>query len=262
MYLLTWFAIGIVVGFGIWLLSGITIIYQHERGIKYRLGKMIKQVDPGLHFIFRGIEKIRKYSMRNIALEIPRQSVISQDSIPIEVSAVVYFRISDPKTIALKVENYRYAISQLAQVILLSVIGEIALNELLGQRKKVTERVRATMVDMAKDWGIEIGTVSLKDIEVPRNMKRILASCAEAERTKKAQLITADGEIAAAKKLKRAARELSSPEALQLRLYQNFKDIAKESRTTTILPIPIRLFSALESGIKQINHSEVQSKRR
>lgn len=246
----------LISGFGVagvvYLLVGVEIIYQYQGGVKYRWGRLIKDLSPGLHFAFPGLERIKKYNLRVLTLEVPKQSTISQDNIPLEVNAVVNFKVRDPSTVATRVENFKYAVSELSQVAVLNLVGANELNTLLSERKKVANQIQQWLMDEVQDWGIEIKGVAIRDIEIPKDMKKAIAAQAEAERKKKAQVIRAQAEIESNQKLNQAAQQLGSDStSLQLRLYQTLREIASQSKTNTVFPIPMELLQTFSQQMKQ-----------
>jgi len=224
--------------------SAIKILREYERGVIFRLGRLIGAKGPGLIFIIPGIDKLLKVSLRLVTLDIPPQDVITRDNISIKVNAVVYFRVLDPNKAVVEVENYLYATSQLAQTTLRSVVGQADLDELLSQRDKINLKLQDILDKHTEPWGIKVSLVETKQVDLPENMQRAIARQAEAEREKRAKIIHAEGEYQAAEKLTQAANVISvNPTALQLRFLQTLAEIATEKNSTLIFPVPIDIIS-------------------
>ena len=225
--------------------SAVKILREYERGVIFRLGRLIGAKGPGIIFIIPGVDKLLRISLRLVTLDIPPQDVITRDNISIKVNAVVYFRVMDPNKAVVEVENYLYATSQLAQTTLRSVVGQADLDELLSQRDKINLRLQDILDKHAEPWGIKVSLVETKQVDLPENMQRAIAKQAEAEREKRAKIIHAEGEYQAAEKLTQAANVISvNPTALQLRFLQTLAEIATEKNSTTIFPVPIDIISA------------------
>ena len=220
--------------------SAIKILREYERGVIFRLGRLIGAKGPGLIFIIPGIDKLLRISLRLVTLDIPPQDVITRDNISIKVNAVVYFRVIDPNKAVVEVENYLYATSQLAQTTLRSVVGQADLDELLSQRDKINLKLQDILDKHTEPWGIKVSLVETKQVDLPENMQRAIAKQAEAEREKRAKIIHAEGEFQAAEKLTQAANVISvNPTALQLRFLQTLAEVATEKNSTIIFPVPI-----------------------
>jgi regulator of protease activity HflC (stomatin/prohibitin superfamily) len=225
--------------------SAIKILREYERGVIFRLGRLIGAKGPGIIFIIPGVDKLMRISLRLVTLDIPPQDVITRDNISIKVNAVVYFRVMDPNKAVVEVENYLYATSQLAQTTLRSVVGQADLDELLSQRDKINMKLQDILDKHTEPWGIKVSLVETKQVDLPENMQRAIARQAEAEREKRAKIIHAEGEFQAAEKLTQAANVISTnPTALQLRFLQTLAEIAVEKNSTTIFPVPIDILSA------------------
>jgi len=225
--------------------SAIKILREYERGVIFRLGRLIGAKGPGIIFIIPGVDKLMRISLRLVTLDIPPQDVITRDNISIKVNAVVYFRVMDPNKAVVEVENYLYATSQLAQTTLRSVVGQADLDELLSQRDKINLKLQDILDRHTEPWGIKVSLVETKQVDLPENMQRAIAKQAEAEREKRAKIIHAEGEFQAAEKLTQAANVISvNPVALQLRFLQTLAEIAVEKNSTTIFPVPIDIISA------------------
>jgi regulator of protease activity HflC (stomatin/prohibitin superfamily) len=224
--------------------SAIKILREYERGVIFRLGRLIGAKGPGIIFIIPGVDKLMRISLRLVTLDIPPQDVITHDNISIKVNAVVYFRVLDPNKAVVEVENYLYATSQLAQTTLRSVVGQADLDELLSQRDKINLKLQDILDKHTEPWGIKVSLVETKQVDLPENMQRAIARQAEAEREKRAKIIHAEGEFQAAEKLTQAANVISTnPTALQLRFLQTLAEIATEKNSTTIFPVPIDIIS-------------------
>jgi regulator of protease activity HflC (stomatin/prohibitin superfamily) len=224
--------------------SAIKILKEYERGVIFRLGRLIGAKGPGIIFIIPGVDKLMRISLRLVTLDIPPQDVITRDNISIKVNAVVYFRVMDPNKAVVEVENYLYATSQLAQTTLRSVVGQADLDELLSQRDKINLKLQDILDKHTEPWGIKVSLVETKQVDLPENMQRAIARQAEAEREKRAKIIHAEGEYQAAEKLTQAANVISvNPTALQLRFLQTLAEIATEKNSTTIFPVPIDIIS-------------------
>jgi regulator of protease activity HflC (stomatin/prohibitin superfamily) len=224
--------------------SAIKILREYERGVIFRLGRLIGAKGPGIIFIIPGVDKLMRISLRLVTLDIPPQDVITHDNISIKVNAVVYFRVMDPNKAVVEVENYLYATSQLAQTTLRSVVGQADLDELLSQRDKINLKLQDILDKHTEPWGIKVSLVETKQVDLPENMQRAIARQAEAEREKRAKIIHAEGEFQAAEKLTQAANVISTnPTALQLRFLQTLAEIATEKNSTTIFPVPIDIIS-------------------
>ena len=227
------------------LLSSLRILWEYERGVVFRLGKLTRAKGPGLVFLVPyGFERMRKMDLRIIALDIAPQDTITKDNVSCTVNAVVYFRVVDPAKAVVEVEDYYFATSQIAQTTLRSVVGQSELDELLAQRERINEIVRR-IIDLETDpWGIEVTSVEIKDIDLPKEMKRAMAKQAEAERERRGKVIAAEGEFQASRKLASAAQTLSEhPTALQLRFLQTVVEVAAENNSTTLFPVPVDLFT-------------------
>jgi regulator of protease activity HflC (stomatin/prohibitin superfamily) len=225
--------------------SAIKILREYERGVIFRLGRLIGAKGPGIIFIIPGVDKLLRISLRLVTLDIPPQDVITHDNISIKVNAVVYFRVMDPNKAVVEVENYLYATSQLAQTTLRSVVGQADLDELLSQRDKINLKLQDILDKHTEPWGIKVSLVETKQVDLPENMQRAIARQAEAEREKRAKIIHAEGEFQAAEKLTQAANVISAnPTALQLRFLQTLAEISTEKNSTTIFPVPIDIISA------------------
>jgi regulator of protease activity HflC (stomatin/prohibitin superfamily) len=228
-----------------YVLSSLRVLNQYERGVVFFLGKYTNTKGPGLIFVPTVLSRMKRVSMRVVALDIPPQEVITRDNISVTVNAVLYFRVSDPALAIMEIQDYLYATGQLAQTTLLSVLGQVELDELLADRRKVNELLRQIIDERTDFWGVEISAVEIKDVQLPETMRRAIAKQAEAERERRAKVINAQGELQASATLAEAARVMSTqPASLQLRYLQTVTEIATENNSTTIFPIPIDMLSA------------------
>ncbi len=224
--------------------SAIKILREYERGVVFRLGRVIKTKGPGLIILIPVIDKMVKVSLRLVAMDVPSQDVITRDNVSIKVNAVIYFRVMEPTKATVEVENFLFATSQLAQTTLRSVCGQVELDDLLAEREKINTQLQ-NILDLHTDpWGIKVTTVEVKHIDLPEDMQRSMARQAEAERERRAKVINAEGEFQAASRLAEAAEIIHKhPEALQLRYLQTLREISSESNSTTLFPIPIDLIT-------------------
>jgi len=225
--------------------SAIKILREYERGVIFRLGRLIGAKGPGVIFIIPGVDKLLRISLRTVALEIPPQDVITRDNISLKVNAVVYFRVIDPNKAVVGIENYLYATSQLAQTTLRSVIGQSQLDELLSERDKVNLELQDILDKHTEPWGIKVSLVETKQVDLDTDMQRAIARQAEAERERRAKVIHAEGEAQAAAKLAEAANIISRyPAAMHLRFLQTLTEVGAENNSTVIVPLPIDLLAA------------------
>lgn len=225
------------------LMSAVKILKEYERGVIFRLGRVIKTKGPGLIILIPVIDKIVRVSLRIVVMDVPAQDVITKDNVSIKVNAVVYFRVMNPTNATIEVENYLFATSQLAQTTLRSVCGQVELDELLSERDKINTELQSILDKHTDPWGIKVSTVEVKHIDLPQEMQRAMAKQAEAERDRRAKVINAEAEYQAADRLADAAQIISkNPEALQLRYLQTLREISAENNSTTLFPIPIDLF--------------------
>jgi regulator of protease activity HflC (stomatin/prohibitin superfamily) len=221
----------------------VKILNEYERGVIFRLGRLIASKGPGIIFLIPLIDKMKRVSLRLITLDIPPQDVITRDNVSLKVNAVVYYRIMDPNNAVVEVEDYAYATSQLAQTSLRSVCGQAELDELLAEREKISVHLQEILDKDTDPWGIKVSKVEIKHIDLPPEMQRAMAKQAEAERERRAKVIHAEGEFQASAKLSEAAEVISKdPTALQLRYLQTLAEIATEKNSTILFPIPIDLF--------------------
>jgi len=228
----------------LFLSAAIKILREYERGVVFRLGRVLKSTKgPGLVIIIPIIDKLIRVSLRLVAMDVPPQDVITKDNVSIKVNAVIYFRVMEPNNAIIEVENYLFATSQLAQTTLRSVCGQVELDELLSERDKINTTLQTILDKHTDPWGIKVSNVEVKHIDLPQEMQRAMAKQAEAERERRAKVINADGEHQAAGKLAEAAKIIEDyPYALQLRYLQTLREVSAESNSTTLFPIPIDLF--------------------
>ena len=222
--------------------AAIKILREYERGVIFRLGRLIGAKGPGIIFIIPGVDKLLRISLRTVALEIPPQDVITRDNISLKVNAVVYFRVVDPNKAVVQVENYLYATSQLAQTTLRSIIGQSQLDELLSERDKINLQLQDLLDKQTEPWGIKVSLVETKQVDLATEMQRAIARQAEAERERRAKVIHAEGEAQAAERLAAAANIISvHPAAMHLRFLQTLSEVSTEKNSTMILPLPLDL---------------------
>ncbi|MBK5192083.1 MAG: slipin family protein [Flavobacteriaceae bacterium] len=225
--------------FGLFLLSGIRIVFEYKRALKFRFGKYIKILKPGFRWIIPIVETVQIVDIRVITINILSQEVMTKDNVPCSIDGVVFFRINDPEKAVLEVEEYNYAIAQLSQAALRDVCGKVELDTILSKREEMGDNIKDNVEEETRVWGIEIVGMKIKDIQLPENMKRMMAGQAEAERSRRSQIILALAEEQAAGKLLEAGKLIDqSPSAIKLRLYQTLSDIAAEKNSTIIFPFP------------------------
>lgn len=233
------------------LMNAIRILREYERGVVFRLGRLITIKGPGIIFLIPVIDKMVKVSLRTLVLDVPPQDVITQDNVSIKVNAVVYFRVIQPQKSIVEVENYLMATSQLSQTTLRSVLGQSDLDDLLSQREKINQKLQQIIDAHTEPWGIKVSNVEVKQIDLPQEMQRAMAKQAEAERERRSKVIAAEGEFQASQRLSDAARILSEqPSALTLRYLQTLREIATEKNSTTIFPVPIDLLKPFLGKVK------------
>jgi len=226
----------------VYLLSVIHILREYERGVVFRLGRVLSAPKgPGIILVFWPIDRIVRVDLRTITMDVPPQDVITRDNVTCRVNAVTYFRVVDPSRAVIQVENYLYATAQLAQTTLRSVLGEHDLDDLLSQREKLNMNLQEKLDRDTDVWGIKVSKVEIKAVDLPQEMQRAMARQAEAERERRAKIIHADGELQAAQKLHEAATVLAEPAALQLRYLQTLTEIGVEKNTTIVFPIPMEV---------------------
>jgi len=223
----------------------IKILNEYERGVVFRLGRISAVKGPGLIILIPWIDQMVRVDLRTITLNVPPQDVISRDNVTIKVNAVVYFRVVEPNRAVIEVENYLIATSELAQTTLRSVLGQVELDELLASRESINHRLQTNLDGQTEPWGVKVTHVEVKQIDLPAEMQRAMAKQAEAERERRAKIISAEGELQASQKLAEAAQVMEkSPVSLQLRYLQTIREISSENSTNTIIPLPIELLKA------------------
>ena len=232
--------------------NAIRILREYERGVIFRLGRLIAVKGPGIIFLIPIVDKMVKVSLRTVVLDVPPQDVITKDNVSIKVNAVVYFRVVQPEKSIVEVENFLFATSQLSQTTLRSILGQSELDELLSERDKINAKLQSIIDQHTEPWGIKVSNVEVKQIDLPVEMQRAMAKQAEAERERRAKIVHAEGELQASQKLADAAQIIQThPMALQLRYLQTLTEIASEKNSTTIFPIPIDLISMFLDAIKK-----------
>ncbi len=232
----------------LFLSSAIRILREYERGVVFRLGRILKAKGPGLILLIPVIDKMVKISMRIIALDVPSQDVITKDNVSVQVNAVIYYRVVDPVNAVIQVENYNFATSQLAQTTLRSVCGARELDEILVHRAELNNQIQEILDEHTDAWGIKVTNVEIKYIDLPQEMQRAMARQAEAERDRRSKVINAEGEFQASRRLTDAAKVISRyPQALQLRYLQTMREMTYESKASTIIPVPLEMFKYIAS---------------
>ncbi len=225
--------------------AAVKVVQEYERGVIFRLGRLVGAKGPGLFFIIPFIDRMAKVDLRTVTLDIPSQEAITRDNVTVRVNAVAYFRVVDPEAAIVKVENYLRATSLIAQTTMRSVLGQSELDELLSKREEINQRLQQIIDEQTAPWGVKVSVVEVRDVELPQTMQRAMARQAEAERDKRAKVIHAEGEFMAAQQLSEAANIISAaPSALQLRYLQTLSDISSDQSRTIIFPLPMDLINA------------------
>jgi len=240
----------------VYLLSSIKILNEYERGVIFRLGKLLpKPKGPGIILVFAPIDRMMRVGLRTIVMDVPPQDVITRDNVSVKVNAVVYFRVMDPLKAIVEVESYNYATSQLAQTTLRSVLGEVELDDLLSARERLNQQLQGILDAHTDPWGIKVSAVAVKHVDLPADMQRAMARQAEAEREKRAKIIHAEGEYQASAQLSNAAGVIAAePMTITLRYLQTLTEIAAEKNSTIIFPLPIELLHLLK--LKEVKEAE------
>lgn len=234
------------------IVNSIRIVKEYERGVIFRLGRIIGAKGPGLFFVIPFIDKMFKISLRTVTMDVPVQEVITKDNIPVKVNAVAYFRVMDPVKAVAEVENYALATSQISQTTLRSVVGQVTLDELLSERDKINISLQKIIDQQTDPWGIKVSIVEIKDVQIPEQMQRAIAHQAEAERDRRAKIINAEGEYQAAQKISEAAKIIQQePAALQLRYLHTLTEISADKNSTIIFPLPIEFFKGFMKFFKK-----------
>lgn len=252
-----WTILGIICFF---ILISVRQVNQYQKGVRFTLGKYTGLMEPGWRLVFPIFQSYQKIDLRVKAVDVPNQEAITQDNISVSVNAVIYYKVQDADRAILKVENFYYAISQLAQTTMRNAVGQVDLDQLLSQRDKVSENIRS-IIDVATDpWGIKVDAVELKDITLPEEMKRVIGKQAEAEREKRAIIIKAQGEVIAADNMAKAARTLSGSQgALHLRTLQSLNDLSSDQSNTIIFAVPLEILKAFEGFDKKLPKKQESS---
>jgi regulator of protease activity HflC (stomatin/prohibitin superfamily) len=233
------------------LFSAIRVLREYERGVIFRLGRLIGAKGPGIILLIPAVDRMVKVSLRTIAMDVPPQDVITRDNVSVKVNAVVFFRVIDPRQAVVQVEDYLYATSQIAQTTLRSVLGQVELDDLLASRDKINHQLQRIIDEQTDPWGVKVSNVEIKHVDLPQDMQRAMSKQAEAERERRAKVINAEGEFQAAEKLAQAANVLAAtPIAVQLRFLQTMREVASERNTTTFFPVPIDLFGPFLRGLQ------------
>src|SRR5215212_8709806 len=246
------------------LASAVRIVQEYERGVIFRLGRVLGRAKgPGLFFLIPIADRMVKVQLRTVSLAVPPQEVITRDNVPARVDAVIYFRVVDPNKSVLEVEDYGLATSQISQTTLRSVLGQKDLDDLLTNREAINAELQRIIDEQTEPWGVKVSAVEVKDVEIPQQMQRSMASQAESERERRAKIIAAEGEYQASERLRQAADRLDTPTAVQLRLFQTMAEIATEQNSTIILPLPIELLRPfMEMGAASSNGHKASVPRR
>jgi len=233
--------------------NSVKILREYERGVVFRLGRMVGVRGPGLIWLWPFIERMVKVSLRTVVMDVPPQDIITQDNVSLKVNAVVYFRVMQPEKAIVEVENYLFATSQLSQTTLRSVLGQSELDDLLSQRDKINQKLQQIIDSHTEPWGVKVSNVEVKQIDLPQEMQRAMAKQAEAEREKRAKVIHAEGELQASAKLAEAAAVINKePVALQLRYLQSLTEIGVEKNTTVVFPVPIDIIRGWLESTKRV----------
>jgi regulator of protease activity HflC (stomatin/prohibitin superfamily) len=243
----------------VYLISSIKILAEYERGVIFRLGKLLPQAKgPGIILVFKPLDRIVRVTLRTVVFDVPPQDVITRDNVSVKVNAVIYFRVVDPRRAIVEVENYNYATSQLAQTTLRSVLGQCELDDLLSQRERLNQQLQHILDEQTDVWGIKVSAVEVKHVDLPPDMQRAMAKQAEAEREKRAKIIHAAGEYEASEKLAQAAGVIAlQPVAITLRYLQTLTEIASEKNSTIVFPLPIEMLHLLK---QVLNTDETRAK--
>ena len=243
--------IGVLIFFGIIILSGIKIIDQYERGVVLTLGSFSGVLSPGLKIVIPILQRLIRVDMRITTSDIPQQEVITRDNVPVGINAVVYFQVERPDDAVLKIQDYSYAITQYAQTALRDVIGGVELDMLLTEREKLAEQIKALVDKETSEWGINVTAIKMQDIELPADMKRVMAKQAEAERERRATIIRAEGELKASENLKKAMENMSASGAISLRTLQTIEATTANPANTVVFALPTEIMAGLKSILKK-----------
>jgi regulator of protease activity HflC (stomatin/prohibitin superfamily) len=256
-------ALGAIVLFILIVLSAaIKIVQEYERGVIFRLGRLMGARGPGLILLIPFIERMTKVDLRTLTLDIPRQEVITRDNVTVNVNAVAYFRVVDPNAAMVNIADHIRATSQIAQTTLRSVLGQVELDQLLSERENINQRLQTIIDEQTEPWGVKVSIVEVKDVELPQSMQRAMARQAEAEREKRAKVIHAEGEFQASQQLQNAAAIIAQePIAIQLRYLQTLNEISAEKNSTIIFPLPMDLIAAVIPGFRPSSEAGAQEPR-
>ena len=245
-------ALAVVALIVFYLLSSIKVLNEYERGVVFRLGKLLTEPKgPGVVLVFAPIDRMVRVSLRTIVMDVPPQDVITRDNVSVKVNAVVYFRVMDARKAIVAVESYHYATSQLAQTTLRSILGEVELDDLLSERERLNQQLQQILDQHTEPWGVKVASVAVKQVDLPPDMQRAMAKQAEAEREKRAKIVHAAGELEASEKLAQAAAVIAvEPVTITLRYLQTLTEIASEKNSTIIFPLPIELMNLIKDRTK------------
>jgi len=249
------YSIIFVIVVGLYLINSVKILREYERGVIFRLGRLLDEPKgPGVILVFPPLDRMERISLRVETMDVPPQDVVTRDNVTVKVSAVVFFRVVDPRKAVVEVEHFVHATSQLAQTRLRAILGEAELDELLSEREKLNARLQETLDEQTEPWGIKVQAVEVKHVDLPEQMIRAIARQAEAERERRAKVIHADGELQASSKLTEAAAQLAQqPTSVTLRYLQTLTEIGMEKNTTIVFPLPVDLFEGLKAWSEQQN---------
>jgi regulator of protease activity HflC (stomatin/prohibitin superfamily) len=244
----------VIIIIALYLLSSIKILTEYERGVIFRLGRLLdREKGPGIILVFAPVDRMVRISLRQEALEVPAQDIITRDNVTLKVNAVIFLRVIDPRKAVVEVSNYVYQTSQFAQTTLRSVLGELELDELLAHRDKINIRLQSILDTHTAPWGVKVVNVEVKQVDLPETMLRAMAKQAEAEREKRSKIIHAEGEFSAAQRLVDAAHLLATePVSVQLRYLQTLTEIGVEKNTTVVFPVPVDVFSGIQKLVSQV----------
>jgi regulator of protease activity HflC (stomatin/prohibitin superfamily) len=234
------------------IIGSLRQINQYERGVKFTMGRFTKIMEPGWRLVIPIFQSYQKVDMRTKAVDVPDQEAITRDNVSVKVNAVIYYKVSSAEKAIIEVEDFRYAVSQYAQTTMRNIVGEVTLDELLANRDKIAERIREIVDKETDNWGLKVANVELKDVSLPEEMKRTIAKQAEAEREKRAVIITSEGELAASQNMAEAARTLSAvPGALHLRTLQSINDISSDQSNTVVFTVPLEILQSFQGFLKK-----------
>lgn len=256
----------IIVGVIVVLPMVVRVIYQYERGVMFQLGKYVGMREPGLTIVIPILQELRKVDVRILTLDIPKQSVMTKDNVPVSVNGVVYFKVVRPEDATIKIQNFEYAMGQYAQTALRDVVGAMSLDDVLSERTMIGNKIRDSVDEGTKDWGLDVTDIKLQDVEVPDDLKKMMSRQASAEREKRATIIKAEGDKMAAQNLADAAKMMNSvPGGMQLRALQTIDGLGPTASNTVIIPLPLEIldgFSALAHKMKQLADADKPKKKK